>query len=574
VGYHPRVLRSGLALVLGLAAACDCQTNARQLPYGCKVTTDCADEYACVNGTCVSTSLGGGAAQGGGSANGGGAAEGGGVADGGGVANGGGVASGGGVVNGGGLEAAGGGSMGGGTGMGGGASSDGGAVALAFTGAPQTVIRGACSAPIHVEVVDALQQPTRVGAPIQVQLGGIAPGPVAYYSDPACTVQVSQLMLTPAEDFVQFSFRPDTQGSITITGTSFALMPASQDETVLPIVRRGSCTLDVGLAAVSCPISPPQTDLAHTALFFQTAGQAASAGDSEVRCSFSDVATVKCNRVAMGSVVDVTWQTLEPAAGLSVQHVPFMCSGATVLNQAISPVNPSDTFVMKSSNQDGANIDANDLVTSMLTDAGTVTLQLVAACGVGGPMQGALEVVEVTGASVTRGTHAPLTGLTEMDGGLSAVDLSSTMVLASERAFGGYICSDLVRVSLSGPTGLLFSRGDNAPACGMYPVDAVAWERVDFATRAKVHSTGVWMDAGVLSVSLVPGSGFDPPRAVVLATSQGMSGSGNGEASSSVGIVLGEGNATFTVDGGTVVITRGSALGSARFTVQFVQWNP
>jgi hypothetical protein len=537
------VLRGGLLLVFGLVAACTCETYAGRQTYACTETTDCVDPYTCVEGMCVLPSPDGGAGQGGGSAQGGG-------------------------------STGGGASLGGGTGTDGGGGS-GAAVALRFVGAPVSVIRGACSAPIYVDAVDAAQQHTRVAALTQVQIGTTSDN-VTFFSDSACTTPLDPLVLTPATDSVRFSFFADMQGTVTLTASGFPLSDATQDETVLPLVRRDTCTLSGSANTVDCTIAPPQTDLTHTALFFQTVSAAQAPDDIEVRCHLASTSTVTCDRAAGSQDTTIAWQTLEPAGGLSVQHVPFTCLNQNSLSVPITSVNPDDTFLLKSASQNGSIVDQSDFVSVRLADATTVSVDMGqgTTCGVNGSMYGELEIVEVAGASVTRGEHGPMTALTEVETMLSSVSLSSTFVMASYRSpeMNGNVCDRFVRPSLPDVGKIAFSRATNSSKCMLMPVEAVSWERVDLGDRAGVQAVDVWMDAGVLTAN-VNANGVEPERTLLLATAQGIGGCGTGEIQVS-DMIAGEATAVLTFDHGTAVITRGAAAGPARFTVQLVQWNP
>jgi hypothetical protein len=562
------MLRRRLPLALFVAAACTCDTDASKDQYTCMTLRDCVVGFSCVAGVCVPDNGDAGAGTGGGSALGGGTAMGGGSAVGGGSSMGGGIATGGGASMGGGSAAGGGGVQG---------------ASIVIKTGPQSVIQGGCSNPVTIQVQNAQGQPFIVSAAVTVTLTASPPTAISF-SPSGCSSAVTSVVVPAGQSSATFQFKAAVNGMVTIFISANGLNGDSQMETLLPIVRRGTCALLPMASTVDCPISPPQSDLTHTALFFQAVGADVTPSQTEVRCQLIDTTKVTCDRAGTGTTTSIAWQTLEPAGGaLNVQHVPWSCNQVGTLAQPITPVNTAESFVLRSYRQIGSFFNDNDFLTAQLTDAMTVTLQTGGGdiCGDatgGGPMLGALQVVQVAGASVTRGSTGAVPGNTYTIVGVPNVSTTSTMLLSSFRGVDPamLICDRTVRASLNGPAAIDFSRGMSIVdgGCTGATLEDIEWERVDFGVLANVHPFLVFMDAGVTTATVAQPPGTDPTRAIVIMTAQGAAGVGAGESEDVTDDPADEANATCTLGAAGATVTRGTASAPALFSGQLIQWKP
>jgi hypothetical protein len=191
---------------------------------------------------------------------------------------------------------------------------------------------------------------------------------------------------------------------------------------------------------------------------------------------------------------------------------------------------------------------------------------------------GELQVIEVTGASVTRGFFGPMNGMTATITGLSPVNPMSSVVLITFHGdfSDGDLCGKMVRASMPGATSITFSRGLGSSGCSQGPIDVISWERIDFGNRALATAADIYLDAGVLSATVQLGGGlFDHTRVLMFSSTPAINGAGNAESGDLSGTsILGEATANVSVGASSATITRGTALAPALFTGQVVQWNP
>jgi hypothetical protein len=555
------MLRRRLPLALFVAAACTCETDASKHQYTCTTLRDCVDGFVCVAGICVPQS--GDAGTGGGGTTDGGGAAGGGSALGGGSAAGGGSALGGGSATGGGGVAQ--------------------AAAVVIKSGPQSVIQGGCSSPVTIQVQDAQGQPFVVSSPLTVSLMASPTTAITFSGSGCSTAAVTSVVVQAGASSATFQFKAAINGMVTLFISAAGLTGDSQMETLLPIVRRGACALMPMAATVDCPISPPQSDITHTALFFQAIGADATPSEVEVRCQLVDATKITCDRAGMATAVSIGWQTLEPPDGaLNVERYNWQCNNMTSLMAGITPVDAGATFLLRSYREMGGYFNDNDFFTAQLTDPMTVTLQSGAgnACGNsdGTPMQGEVQVVQVSGATVTRGSTGAVPGNTATVSGLPNVAGVSTALLFSYRGTdpGTILCDRVVRGNLASATSIDFSRGMSIgdAGCTGASLEDIAWERVDFGAKATVHAFSVFMDAGVTTAMVPQPNGTDPTRMVVLMTAQGAAGQGAGESEDLADDVPGEANAACALGTSATTVMRGSGKYPALFSGQFIQWNP
>lgn len=349
-----------------------------------------------------------------------------------------------------------------------------------------------------------------------------------------------------------------------------------------PLVRAGACILDLNQTSVVCPISPPLLDVADTALVFEATGDDVTPATADIRCRLAGTSAMSCDRWTTASAgespVAISWQTVEHPS-LHVQYLDFSCDSQLVFMQPVAPVNPAETFVLHSLMESGDFLNDDDFVTVELASPTSVTMTTGSSdpCGISGvgPMQGSIEVVEMTGASVTRGVAGPMAGLTLAVNGLPPVNPATTALMFSYRSASNNaaICGLVVRGQITSPTSLSFSRGlGNVAGCTGQDIEAVSWERIDFGALASVQPIDVTMPATVGSAD-APITPVDVTRSIAFSSAQGVSGEGTGEGSYAAANLLGEIAATFALATDHVTLSRGTTFESAEFSGYVVQWN-
>jgi hypothetical protein len=346
-----------------------------------------------------------------------------------------------------------------------------------------------------------------------------------------------------------------------------------------PALRRGTCTLFDGTSTVACPIAPPHDDVSHTGLVFQATGDDGTPGGFDVRCQITGTDTITCDRQATTGTAQVAWQTFEQATAIRAQHLPYECDQLLSFTQPILPVDPTRAFVLGSWTQGGSFLNDDDFITLELsTNAVVIRTGSTDSCGISGagPMEGSLEVLELPGAVVTRGTTGPMASadvaLTVT--GLPPVAVASTALVFTYRSASNDVpvCELMLRGELTSATELSFSRGMGDEACAGPEIEGVAWQRIDLGALATVQPFTVDLGPDVTTTTVAI-TAVDPARAVVLSTAQGVSGQGTGEGSASASHLGGELTATMTLQPDAVVVTRAAATASARFTGQVIEWN-
>ncbi len=253
--------------------------------------------------------------------------------------------------------------------------------------------------------------------------------------------------------------------------------------TILPVVRTGTCVLANGASAVDCAISPPQLDVAKTMLLFQATSDSADPFSANVRCVLANTSTVTCSRFGTAGVVNVGWQTAELASGLRVQHLEAGCSGQATIEVPLKAASsPANTFLLVSSEKDGSSLDTDDFFTARLGASDHVDLQFGEPCTAS--WGGSIQVVEFTGASVTRGVTGPMdtdeTVLTVT--GLPPAPLSTTALLFTYRVSSATepgVCDRVLRGEMTSSTTLTFTRSANDLGCENATIEAISWERIN-----------------------------------------------------------------------------------------------
>ncbi|MGQ0504412.1 MAG: hypothetical protein ACT4TC_03765 [Myxococcaceae bacterium] len=431
----------------------------------------------------------------------------------------------------------------------------------------QTLQAGACSGQVYVQLHDVYGNVVRPNAGVSLTLSG-SPG-VALFSD-ACMSPTASATVTAGDDVATFYFRAAKGGAAAVRAGASGIDTAVQSNTVLPAVRTGACTLATPKNMVVCPVVPPQRDISRTLLLFQATSTGSAVSETSVRCRLTSPNEILCDRAAIETTVNISWQTAELGTGLRVQHLEASCAGKSAEMVSIQPVTLSKTFVLYSQYAVDLDYTSENFVSAQLASATSVELRASSPC----PLQqrAAIQVVEMEGITVTRGETPPMTGLTQTVANLPVATPGASVLLFSYRTNAGstVMCDRMVRGELTSATALGFARGHGV-TCTASTVDAIAWQRIDFGGQASTQQVTSSVGAGVLVTSSAIAV-VDPTRTLVFAGNQAQSGQGGGEGSFAANDTLGEmlGFHALT-DGQTLRISRGTSQGSARWTSFVVQ---
>ena len=269
----------------------------------------------------------------------------------------------------------------------------------------------------------------------------------------------------------------------------------------------GTCTIADTASSGSCTISPTLTDTTKTILLFQATSSNNTPSSSSVRCYLTSTSNITCDRDGTSGLVNIAWQTAEFSSGVTVEHLTPVCNedgdgDEDITNVVITAVSDmAKTFLLYSHKTSGATHDRDDPRTVRLTSTTNVEIRQDGngACAAGS--EGALQVVQYDGASVTRGETAAMTGTSLSATGLSSVTTANTMLLYSYRAAGSGpdMCERMVRGEIDSATSLNFTRSDGAGGCDTANIVAIAWERVEFTDGTSVQQVEPAM-TGVITV--------------------------------------------------------------------------
>jgi hypothetical protein len=102
---------------------------------------------------------------------------------------------------------------------------------LAFNTGAQTVVDGVCSNALQVQTRDTSGNPTNVTASTVVSISG---SPALFYSDSACSKQISSVTIGSGADSASFYFKDGTQGNVAVTLSATNFSSTSQTETISP----------------------------------------------------------------------------------------------------------------------------------------------------------------------------------------------------------------------------------------------------------------------------------------------------------------------------------------------------
>jgi hypothetical protein len=270
--------------------------------------------------------------------------------------------------------------------------------------------------------------------------------------------------------------------------------------------------------------------------------------------------------------VNVQWYVAEFKSGVAVQHLQPTCDLSGTTTVSIAAVDPKKTFLLYSGRRAGSNQGEDDMETVELTSATTVEIgKAVGGCDLDAR---ALQVVELDGASVTRGVTGAMSGTSLDVTGLSAADTTRTMLLYSYRGTlnGAAMCDRMVRGAVVSASTVSFSRGDGASGCAGATVDAISWERVELPPGVTVQQLKASVAGGSSSVTLALAQ-VDLGRTLAFSGGQWTGGQGIGEGSLSSNDVLGAMVARHElVDATTLRSTRDHTGGKASWSVFVVEF--
>lgn len=443
---------------------------------------------------------------------------------------------------------------------------------LVFISTPPASIRGGSCV---LATVEARRGTTATPVAADTTVGLSASADVRFFTDPACAgASTASVVINGGASNVTFFMKPLTGGTTTVTAAA-PFGSAMQTLTVVPITRRGQCDLrartflaDGGPSndlSETCPFSPAVSDLSASFLVAQATSTLAGSelGSAEVRCRLASTSTVTCVRSEGESAASVHFQVAEVPTGLLAQRASsFSCPAVTTLPIAVTP---SSSFVLKSASSTSSIFDDDDAPVASLVSGTQVALNHTACSGLD------LQVVQWNGVTVTRGA---------LDGGIPDAGLVFPVTLPSSAGLNRLVltqagptsnvdrplCSQLVRGATSGSSGLTLTRAAGDAGCPLEPIETVAFERIDFGSRAVVREYSATFGPGATSraVTITP---VDVTRTLVMASSQAAGGQGAGETDRS-------GNARFTeatfqlvlTNATTVTVTRGEATSSAALT--------
>lgn len=465
------------------------------------------------------------------------------------------------------------------------------AVSLAFTTVAQTKLAGACSGAATVQARDTYGNGTNVATSTAVALTVAPAGGLLYFSDLACTTQVTSVTLAAGTSSATYYFKGTTAGSMASTATA-SFGSVSQTETVVANVRTGTCAVPNGSTSVTCTISPALFDTTKTMLFFQTSSYDNTAQSSNVRCQLTSTSTLVCDRSSAGTVgfsgqVDVSWQTVELASGITVQHLSPTCGASNPFTVPITPVaSTADTFLLNSSLRTGVDQSGDDYYTTDLPTTSGVEYEFDPVNVCSGNWAGGLQVVEMPGVSVTRGVTAPMSGSSLVISGLTPVNLASTVLLVNVTfdnltvaGYGPAMCARMFRAQMTAPDTILITRGNGSTdaSCSTAPVHGISWQRIDFGTRARVQAVNASMVFGFASTTAMI-SAVDLSRSMALSSGQIVGGQGGGETDFASDDILGVATAQHTLASSTSLrLSRhatSASLGGGSWTSYVIEWVP
>ena len=479
---------------------------------------------------------------------------------------------------------------------------------LVFTTPAPTVEAGFCQA-LTLERQDALSRPTAPAYDTAVTSFSVSAPPAGglateLFSNSTC----SALLVSPfnvlsgqANTFIYVKGRSgDVAGGNTtaahvylVAASAGVLTAATLNVTVLPMVRRGSCTL--GATTVTCAVTPNLTSIGRTFLVYQATADKDDRPDYDmVTCRLqmnsSLLAEVVCDRLGDGANVTVEWQAVSFAydatqGGVSVQHLSINQSdaGQPFQDIAVSSSARASSFVLFSARTaESSTTDGNEqYMTEMIGDT-TVRVSFApnGSFQTNGNTSNVFvaQVVNWTGASVARGVSPVGDGGT-VDVSQATPNLPRSFLLHSSRMADIYetgpdICARRLSGLISDTAKLTFQRG----CTGSSPADDVkdvSWERVELPANVSVQQLTAPIANGQANSGDLTITSVDRTRAFAFSGGQVAGGLANGRTNDSASDRLGSSQANVNLTSATVVrLNRLDNVGDATWGVFVVEVTP
>lgn len=448
---------------------------------------------------------------------------------------------------------------------------------------PATPLLAGTCAVRTVESRDAFDNPAT--NPLTLTLSGSSTA--EFFSDASCAVPATQVSIPDGMSSATFSFKGYTGGinaaaTLTLTAASTPPLSATQNESINPTVRTGSCSFTATGTTVNCPITPGLSNFAKAFLVFQATNAFANSGGANMRCYVTSNTQVRCDRADNdGGVATVQWSVAEFPTGVDVQHQLPACDNDNVANVTLAPVVTDNTFLLLSSKRDDGGQGTAVPRLAELKSSTAAEIRKTGGCGSGD--DNALQAVEYDNASVQRSSAMTLaSNATSQEAMLSpAVDPTRSIVLYSylNDGTGNAICSRALRGELTNNGGRVrFSRaeGNSANGCANSNFTAISWEVVEFPVGTVVQQVTQPLAAAAASATIPLPTQVDASRTIILVGGQGSSGQATGEGRHSSSEAIGEmrARAELNAAGTTVTLTRDSSNASATFTLYVVQLKP
>lgn len=420
-----------------------------------------------------------------------------------------------------------------------------------------------------------------VSSPAVISLTSMLTNGLRFFSNSTCSTATTSVNMAAGQSRAAFYVKTISGGANSIVASA-TFGSATQPFAVVPVVRRGQCTMGSLALQGTCTIPPPAPlSLARTMLIIQATTSSDEPGPSEIRCQLSAPDTITCDREVANATATISWQTAELATGLNVRR--FAASGCLVPSVPMNPpVNPASTFVLSSFSGFGNQFDGDDISAVRLAPDGSSVLIENRS---GAPCEGVeLQVVELSGVTTLRGGAPGLTFGQRQTSvtGLVAASPNTTVLFNQALLSAAFpttlpMCNLFVRSEMPTPTSLLFSRGSNNPQpteCAEVVFNELPWERVDFGARARVVPVTLTLNQNQMDLTIAQ---VDPTRTLVFAGGQMVGGQASGETSNdnNGNDGLGQATARFDLVSETLLrVTRGRSQANATITFYLVELEP
>ncbi|HEX8701849.1 MAG TPA: hypothetical protein VF815_23680 [Myxococcaceae bacterium] len=459
------------------------------------------------------------------------------------------------------------------------------AASLAFSSATPSaqLLAGTCALRT-VQSLDAHGNPP--GTPLTLSLSAT---PLAeFFSDANCTSPITQIAASATTGTASFYFKGYTGGmnaaaSLELTAASASpALSTTQNESILPIVRTGTCAIGATASSATCVMGLAVGNLNRTFLVFQATNRSTGAGAANVRCYLLSTFQVRCERNdTSGGAVNVQWSAAEFPSGVNVQHFLAECNGNPMIVNPTA-VSRGSSFLLLSSKRSDSDQGVAAFRTAELTTNTEVRIEKGgAACS--GADGNHLQVVEYTGATVQR------LATTTLPANSPTRDVTLNPAVAADRSIvlfsyltdnaNNEICNRALRGELrdNGAT-LRFSRAENTTAnnCASGNITAISWEVIQFPVGTSVQQVTHRLLATETTAPITLTQPVDPSRTIIVMGNQVSSGQAGGEGQHSGSQLIGEmrARAVLNANGTTVTLTRDSSTASATFTFFVVQLKP